>query len=49
MKAQEECGRLSLAEMEVEMDGCEAPWLCPRACFEACRGCLRERKQGDRL
>ncbi len=47
MNVQEnESRRLSQAEMEEEMDGCEAPWLCPKACYEACRGCVRKRKGG---
>ena len=39
--------RLTLQEMDDEMDRCERPWLCPESCYSACIGCLRRRRKNN--
>ena len=48
MDARKESSRLSLAQMEKEMDRCPAPWACEQGCYEARRGCLRNARRRDR-
>ena len=39
--------RLSLVEMEDELERCECPWRCPEACSGARVGCLRRRRKNN--
>ena len=40
--------RLAVAEMEDELDHCEAPWACPETCYTACAGCVKKKTEVEK-